>query len=648
MSAPSIVVAVVFCFLPILSAHAADPPVATSTTMTTPGLSGQEIVVEKTSLVVRYAEDNSYVRTLVVKEHVLSDAGVRDAGILSIPFASMAETVAFDYVRVRKPSGEVVVTPADDAQEVAAPVTESAPMYSDLRLKQLPIRSLAVGDILEYKVTVHATDADAPGQHSFVTNFMTGIPVEEQTIELRVPLDFVANITVKNGYPASTDEGRERVYRWKHETTSEYPKKYEKDRSAPVEMVQEMFAPDIAMSGFQSWAQMGAWYRGLMKDRAVPDAAIQAKADELTRGLTTDDAKVDAIYNYVSTQFRYIAVSFGIGRLQPHTASEVFRNRYGDCKDKHTLLQAMLAAEKIEAEPVLIHSSMLLNPGLPIPGQFDHVITLVKLKDHDVWLDSTPEVAPSRMLLIGLRDKEALAIPATGDAKLVRTEATLPFPSFVRETITAKLDKEDVLTAHFDLSLRGDTEVIYRELYHQVPRADWRELTQKLSDNSGFGGEVSNVDASLPEKTAEPFHVSWDYTRKDFGDWPNLRLPQLATWFQGKFATDVTLPKRQIALDTTGETRVNVTLTLPESYTVTVPPNVKRTNSFGEYASTYRLNGHTLEIGHTLHYKVRELPWDAFVDYVGFVNSISDDASQMIQLTAAPPVFDLPTLADPK
>ena len=50
-------------------------------------------------------------------------------------------------------------------------------------------------------------------------------------------------------------------------------------------------------------------------------------------------------------------MSFGIGRLQPHTAAEVFRNQYGDCKDKHTLLQAMLAAEKIEAEPVLIDSA---------------------------------------------------------------------------------------------------------------------------------------------------------------------------------------------------------------------------------------------------------------------------------------------------
>jgi tetratricopeptide (TPR) repeat protein len=645
MQARSIVLAALSFFLPILAAQTPKPaaalpagdriPVKNLPILAKPDLSGQEAVMEKMALVVRYAKDGSCVRTLTVREHVLSNAGVRDAGIVSIPFASSAETVTFDYVRVRKPSGELVETLAEDAQEMAAPVTESAPMYSDLRVKQLPIRSLSVDDTVEYQVTVHATDTDAPGQHSFVMDFMTGIPVQEQTIELRVPLDFVANIVVKSEHPTTTDEGSERVYRWKHETASEYPKKQEKDDSAPVQLVQAMYAPEIAMSGFRSWGEMGAWYRGLMKDRAVPDAAIQAKADDLTRGLTTDDAKVDAIYNYVATQYRYIAVSFGIGRLQPHTAAEVFRNRYGDCKDKHTLLQAMLAAEKIEAEPVLIHSSVRVNPGLPIPAQFDHMITLVKLKDHDVWLDSTPEVAPSRMLLAGLRDKLALAIPATGDAQLVRTEATLPFPSFVRETITGKLAKGGVLTAHFDLTLRGDAEVMYRALYHRVPRANWQELTQNISENTGFAGEVSAVDASLPEKTAEPFHVSWDYTRKDFGEWENLRFPQIATWFQGKFATGVTPPKRQIALDTTGETSLKVTLTLPEGYTVTVPADVKRAKPFAEYSSTYKLKDRTLEMEYALHYKVRELPLDAFQDYVGFVNGMSDDASQMIQLVGA-------------
>jgi hypothetical protein len=411
--------------------------------------------------------------------------------------------------------------------------------------------------------------------------------------------------------PAVGDEGGERVYRWKHETASEYPKKQDTDKTAAVDTVQQI------------------------KDRAVPDAAIQAKADELTRGLTADDARVDALYNYVSTQYRYIAVSFGIGRLQPHTAAEVFRNQYGDCKDKHTLLQAMLAAEKIEAEPVLIGSGVPVKEALPMPSQFDHVITLVKLKDHEVWLDSTPEIAPRRMLLVGLRDKMALAIPATGDATLVKTEAALPFPSFVRETITGKLEKGGVLTAHFDVTMRGDAEVMYREAYHQVPRAQWREPAQRISYNNGYAGDVSAVDASLPEKTTEPFHVSWDYTRKDFGDWETRRFPGLSTWFEGKIADDATAPKRTMRMDPTRETEVKVTLTLPDGYTVTVPSDVKHATAFAEYSSTYMLKDRALTMDRTMRYKVDELPVSEFGAYRHFLKSVSNDAGQMLQLVGA-------------
>ncbi|HEY1994174.1 MAG TPA: DUF3857 domain-containing protein, partial [Edaphobacter sp.] len=536
---------------------------------------------------------------------------------------------------VHKPSGEVIETPPEDAQEVPMPVTQAAPMYSDLRTKQLPVKSLGVGDTLEYRVTVKDTNADAPGVFWYAMDFTSGVPVKEETLELRVPRELSVLVKSKKVQPEVSDDGGERVYRWKHETASEYPKKDEKDKTAAVDTVQEMYEPDVAMSSFHTWAEMGAWYRGLMKDRAVPDAAIQAKADELTHGLTTDDAKVDALYNYVATQYRYIAVSFGIGRLQPHMAAEVFRNQYGDCKDKHTLLEAMLAAEKIEAEPVLIGSVVRVNEALPIPSQFDHMITLVKLKDHEVWLDSTPEIAPSRMLMAGLRDKLALAIPATGDARLVRTEVALPFPSFVHETITGQLDTHGVLTAHFDLTLRGDAEVIYREVYHEVPRANWQTLAQRISYNNGFAGDVSAVDASLPEKTADPFHVSWEYTRKDFGDWPNRRFTGLSTWFDAKLADDATAPKRTMALDTTGETVVHVKLTLPEGYAVTVPPDVKHSTAFAEYTSTYVLKDNTLEMDRTLRYKAHELPVSEFGAYRDFVKSMSDDSSQMIQLVGA-------------
>ncbi|HZD46848.1 MAG TPA: DUF3857 and transglutaminase domain-containing protein, partial [Acidobacteriaceae bacterium] len=385
MPARSIFFAALACFLPALAAQTVPPSVAPPGKVkipvknlpifvkAQPDLTGEALVIEKDDGVVRFAKDGSNVRTVSVTEHILSDAGVRDAGILSYPFAALTQTVTFDFVRVHKPSGEVIETPAGDAQEVPMPVTQAAPMYSDLRTKQLPVKSLGVGDTLEYHVTVKDTNADAPGVFWYAMDFTSGVPVKEETLELRVPRELSVLVKSKKVQPEVSDDGGERVYRWRHETASEYPKKDEKDKTAAVDTVQEMYEPDVAMSSFHTWAEMGAWYRGLMKDRAAPDAAIQAKADELTHGLTTDDAKVDALYNYVATQYRYIAVSFGIGRLQPHMASEVFRNQYGDCKDKHTLLEAMLAAEKIEAEPVLIGSAVRVNEALPLPSQFDHM-----------------------------------------------------------------------------------------------------------------------------------------------------------------------------------------------------------------------------------------------------------------------------------
>src|SRR5258708_2644187 len=129
MPARSIAFAALACFLPALFAQtvtsAASPsegvriplknlPVLTKSP---PDLTGESLVIEKDDTVVRFAKDGSSVRTLSISEHILSDAGVRTAGIVNIPFAALTETVTFDYVRVRKPSGEVIETPVEDAQE---------------------------------------------------------------------------------------------------------------------------------------------------------------------------------------------------------------------------------------------------------------------------------------------------------------------------------------------------------------------------------------------------------------------------------------------------------------------------------------------------------------------------------------------------
>jgi hypothetical protein len=126
--------------------------------------SAESIVVERMETIYRFAADGTGSREIAVVTLVQSDAAARQYGVLTVPFAGNNEHVEFDYVRVRKPDGSVVETPAADTQEMPQEVTRQAPFYSDLKEKQLPVRNLRAGDRLEYKARIVQTRPEVPGQ----------------------------------------------------------------------------------------------------------------------------------------------------------------------------------------------------------------------------------------------------------------------------------------------------------------------------------------------------------------------------------------------------------------------------------------------------------------------------------------------------
>jgi len=115
------------------------------------------------------------------------------------------------------------------------------------------------------------------------------------------------------------------------------------------------------------------------RDRIVPDEKVRAKAQALVQGLNTDKEKAEALYQFVAKNFRYVSLSLGQGRYQPHAAADVFANQYGDCKDKHALLSSMLIAAGLRAYPALMNSSRKIDADVPSPAQFDHVISAIPL-----------------------------------------------------------------------------------------------------------------------------------------------------------------------------------------------------------------------------------------------------------------------------
>jgi hypothetical protein len=264
-----------------------------------------------------------------------------------------------------------------------------------------------------------------------------------RTFTLRLPKSVSATVWSPKQPAKVTEEGAERVYRWTSSQLdptggpeAEARTEAEKKRTLTPEEIADRTdgaLPLIAWTNFPDWPSVGAWYRTLEASRATPDEAIRVKATELISDKTTDEAKIRAPYDYTATQIRYIGVALGQGCYQPHLASEVLTNQYGDCKDKATLLAALLSAAGYSADTVLIGAGIRFNEAVPSPAVFNHAITAISLGAGDaqqtIWLDSTQEVAPYRALLFGLRDKQVLRIPLQGSARLDRTPVNLPFDS---------------------------------------------------------------------------------------------------------------------------------------------------------------------------------------------------------------------------
>jgi len=596
-------------------------------TLTKPDYSKEAFVDERDITKITFENDGTGTRETSGRIRIQSDAGVQKFGILTFSYQGATESVDIDYVRVLKPDGTTISTPTDNVQDMPTEITRQAPFYSDLREKHLAVKGLGVGDVLEMRAHWHTTKPLVPGQFWLAFNFSRDGICLEQELQADIPRDRVIQWKSAGEKPVITDEGTRRVYRWTHSELEQ--KSTEEQRKQQEEQTYRLglgrLPPsDVEISTFASWEDIGAWYNRLQSDRVKPNAEVRAKALELTRDAKDEDAKLRALYKYVSTQFRYIGVAFGIGRYQPHTAAEVLDNQYGDCKDKHTLLASLLDAVGIQAYPALINSSHALDPEVPSPAQFDHVITAVPRGNGLVWLDTTAEVAPYEYLLSLLWDKQALIIPPNQAARLVTTPAESPVKASETFEADAKLKEDGTLEGRIERTVSGDdSEVLLRSAFRRLPMTQWNNLVQQVSYASGFAGDVSELKVSAPENIEEAFRVSYTYTRKDYPQWSEHRinppLPPMLSNVPDK------QPNHPLLLGTPAEFRYVSRVAVPRGYKPQLPATVDLTEKFAEYHARYTSKDGILQIERRLLVKVREVPASEYESFKRFSKAVSDD-----------------------
>jgi hypothetical protein len=192
--------------------------------------------------------------------------------------------------------------------------------------------------------------------------------------------------------------------------------------------------------------------------------------------------------------------------------------------------------------------------------------------------------------------------------------------------------------------MRGDNELLLRVAFHQTPKENWKNVAQVLALSDGFRGQVTDVTASDPSATHDPFTVEYEITQPKFVDWSKkpLRIPALLPLLglpdpPTKPMPGATAPR--LDLGTPLDVEVSATIRLPAGTTAHIPTGTSVERDFATYASQYSAKDSTLTASRHLNFILREIPADRAADYNAFLRAVQNDESQVFQLerVEAPP-----------
>jgi hypothetical protein len=392
-----------------------------------------------------------------------------------------------------------------------------------------------------------------------------------------------------------------------------------------------------------TWKGVGDWYDQLARDRMAATPEIAAKAAELTAGKTDFYDKTEAIAEFVQKQIRYFVIEKGIGGDQPHPAAEIFRNGYGDCKDKSTLLSAMLSTVGIHSALVLVDTHRgFVDPTAP-SALGNHAIAAVRIPDgyespklrsvvttksgaRYLIVDPTWDKTAFGQLEHNLQGGYAVLVEGKS-SEIVQIPVMKPEWNTIDRVGQLELQPDGSLKGSFVEKRFGDVSEYRRGLYtHQDVKEQNSFLDHWLSnDFASFtvsNVKVENIEALNKDLTTS-FNLSAERYARPAGQLLMVRPRVLGSENLGADRKPRTVP---IDLDETMQEKDDFTIKLPDGYMPDeLPDPVKVDMGFASYESSTEFKGDSLHYTRTYTVKQVTLPADRYADVQKLSELITND-----------------------
>jgi hypothetical protein len=512
--------------------------------------------------------------------------------------------------------------------------SEYGMLYVDLHAKVARAPAADPGAVVAYEY--ERTERPYVQEHTW--DFQDSIPTLHSVFELVLPPDWHYSVAARNAVAerkddpgVATSQPAPGHYRWQIDRVSgvdleDVPMTPEFESMAGRLVVR--YSRDPQPTGDDAlWTAIGDWYTTLASPSAQATPDLSAKAKELVAGQTDFTAKIQSIASYMQRNIRYVGIEIGIGGLQPHTADAVFRNRYGDCKDKATLLRAMLESVGIHSTWVLVDSRRgFVDPKIPsvhgnhaiaaieIPAGYTNPVlqSVVTAKSGKRYLifDPTNEWIPIGQ--IPPNEQGGYGILTEGNqSQLIALPVMAPAADYVGHTIHAQLAADGSLEATVVEQRFGYAAERPRVTFTEGSQQQQRDYLEKRLRRDLDSVSIENVTAEHSTDLSQPLELNYSFRVASYarsaGDLLLVR-PRIL----GSDAWSLPRESRAWPIDLSAvQTRSDhIDVTLPPGYVVDeLPDPVSLDTDFASYHSVVTADATSLH--YSREYTVKQLELDA-------------------------------------
>jgi hypothetical protein len=532
-----------------------------------------------------------------------------------------------------------------DAVDVSA--TQGFEVFSDVKFRVLSIPAPDPGNIIGYEYEVE----EQPFFLQDVWDFQGRDPVRESHYSLQIPPGWVFKASWLSHPEVKPQEGSGNVLQW---AVSDIKGIRREQEMPPLEGVAGKMIVSYFPSGgtarkneFATWEGMGSWQGALYSGRMDASEEIKQKVSNLTAGKATLLQKMQAIAVFVQHDIRYVAIELGIGGWQPHAAPDVFSHKYGDCKDKATLMRTMLREVGVDSYQVVINAERgAVTRDMPAHNGFNHVILAVKLPDEVkdssliavmqdpkvgriLFFDPTDELTPLGQIRGELQENYGLLVIPEGSELVGLPQQPSAMNSIQREG-KLTLDPNGMLQGNIKEVRLGDRASSERWRLRTVTKStDQIKPIESLLAASLPSFQIERASLVNLDHTELPFGFNYTFRSDNYAKTAgNLLLVRPRVLGSKSSGILETKEPRKFPLEFEGPSRDtdSFEITLPAGYEVDeLPPPMDVEYSFGSYHSKTEASGQTLHYTRSVEIKELSVPVSQMEELKKFYRMIATD-----------------------